>query len=358
MSKQIIKNYIINTSAKTITLNDFTSIELERLALITNLTLGGNTIYVFADPTSPTATVSGNVITLSAMPAGMTNTDTLRIDYDTRTDDVVYSAQPVYNIKEETWYDPESRAVKIKNPTKVDAFQAGGALANGSVIAATHDIGDSTYMAITVNTGGAWNAVIKVQQSDDQSLFTDSLIYNAASLDTPPTTSITANGRYLVKKTGRYMKAFYNTYTSGAAATLTIEYFTTPFTDFQIYTVANPMPTIQSASTTGAALTPMTINLGGTATTIVAAKCRWHQYNVYNPNNSIIYIQAFNKLAANITLGTTVPDLIFPIPANGYWDGYWNVSHDWSTGLVLAATTTPTGSIAPSSTLLTNLGVK
>lgn len=86
--KQIVQNYSLNTTAKTVTLTDFTAVHLRRLQLITDVTT--NTIlYNFADSSVSTATVTGNVITLSTMGSA-TGTDTLQIIYDTLTGDPTY----------------------------------------------------------------------------------------------------------------------------------------------------------------------------------------------------------------------------------------------------------------------------
>lgn len=95
MSKQVIKNYTFNASAKTVTLTDFSAgqpVRLERLALITDTTIN-QILYNFADTTVATATVSGNnVITLSVVPGGTANADNLRIDYDVITGDPTYDS--------------------------------------------------------------------------------------------------------------------------------------------------------------------------------------------------------------------------------------------------------------------------
>lgn len=87
--KQVIKNYSFNAAAKTVTLTDFSTVLLERLALITDTT-ANKIIYNFADNTVTTATVSTNVITLSTLPSGVVTGDKLRIDYDVQTGDPVY----------------------------------------------------------------------------------------------------------------------------------------------------------------------------------------------------------------------------------------------------------------------------
>lgn len=87
--KQVIRNYTFNSTAKTVTLTDFSTVHLDRLALITDVT-ANKIIYNFADSTVATASVSGNVITLSGLPSGVTSADQLRIDYDVLPGDPIY----------------------------------------------------------------------------------------------------------------------------------------------------------------------------------------------------------------------------------------------------------------------------
>ena len=97
MSKGLLKNYTFNTAAKTITLNDVGAVRLDKLALVTDVTTN-KILYNFADSTVSLATVAGNVITLSALQGGESNTDKLRIDYDVEAVDINASndtAQPV-----------------------------------------------------------------------------------------------------------------------------------------------------------------------------------------------------------------------------------------------------------------------
>lgn len=87
--KQIIPNYTFSTSAKTITLTDFTTIRLDRIQLIVDVTTN-KILYNFADSSIATATVATNVITLSALQGGENNADKLQIVYDCLTGDPSY----------------------------------------------------------------------------------------------------------------------------------------------------------------------------------------------------------------------------------------------------------------------------
>ncbi|NBO99019.1 MAG: hypothetical protein EBU90_02655 [Proteobacteria bacterium] len=89
--KVLVTNYTFNASAKTVTFNSYSTIELNRLLLITNATRN-TIIYNFASPALG-GTVSGNTITLGTSTAGMTNEDKLQIFYENEdvpaTDEVV-----------------------------------------------------------------------------------------------------------------------------------------------------------------------------------------------------------------------------------------------------------------------------
>ena len=76
--KKLITNYTFNASAKTIAFNDYTTISLKNILLITNTT-SNVIIYNFA---SLGGTVSGNVLTLTYNTTSMSNSDNLQIFYD------------------------------------------------------------------------------------------------------------------------------------------------------------------------------------------------------------------------------------------------------------------------------------
>lgn len=87
--KQLVRNYALSTSAKTITLSDFATISIERILLVTDVTTSA-TLYQFNATTG--ASVTGNVLTLPSLPSGTANTDKLQIFYDVTTGDPVYDA--------------------------------------------------------------------------------------------------------------------------------------------------------------------------------------------------------------------------------------------------------------------------
>jgi hypothetical protein len=78
--KTKIENYSFSKSSKTITFTNYTSIRLDALLLITNVT-DNIILYNFADPNKG-VTVIGNVLTLIADTSAMDDADKLLIYYD------------------------------------------------------------------------------------------------------------------------------------------------------------------------------------------------------------------------------------------------------------------------------------
>jgi len=78
--KTQVTNYTFNKTAKTITFTDYSTIRLDGVLLITNVT-DNIIIYNFADPLLG-GTVSGNVLTLTYNTSGMADNDSLQIFYD------------------------------------------------------------------------------------------------------------------------------------------------------------------------------------------------------------------------------------------------------------------------------------
>lgn len=111
MGKQVIQNYTFSASGRTITLNDFSTVHVERLALITDTTTN-QVLYNFADNSIATAAVAGNVIALSSLPSGVGTSDRLRIDYDCLPGDPVYAGMAMSG-------DVASGAADSGEPVKV-----------------------------------------------------------------------------------------------------------------------------------------------------------------------------------------------------------------------------------------------
>lgn len=74
-------------------------------------------------------------------------------------------------------------------------------------------------------------------------------------------------------------------------------------------------------------------------------------FNLSNPNSTLAYVQFFDAAATSaVTVGTTAPTFFVAVPANGgVVDTSPLVDYQFKKGIVVAATTTPTGNTAPGS---------
>jgi hypothetical protein len=72
----------------------------------------------------------------------------------------------------------------------------------------------------------------------------------------------------------------------------------------------------------------------------------------YNPNASVEYIQVWDVASGSITVGTTAPTYVIPIPATTGANVEFSVGIAHATAINIAATTTPTGSTAPGTALV------
>lgn len=93
-------------------------------------------------------------------------------------------------------------------------------------------------------------------------------------------------------------------------------------------------------------------NLKATAALVHAGDCKFGGYFIYNSNDAEIYLQVYAAASAGaVTVGTTAPIARYAIPATAGANleldrGLYAVS-----GIVIAATTTATGSSAPTNGL-------
>lgn len=77
---------------------------------------------------------------------------------------------------------------------------------------------------------------------------------------------------------------------------------------------------------------------------VKATSGRVYWIHAINLSATVLYLKFYNKTAANVTVGTTVPDLTFPVPSNGGTNGAGFVlpipnGMVFNTAITIAATT-------------------
>jgi hypothetical protein len=236
--KQLISNYSYNTVAKTVTLSDFTTVRLDRLQLITNVTTNA-IIYNFADSSVATATVSGNVITLSAAPGS--NTDKLMVIYDAASGD------PTYDGYREL------------------AGLTAGAL-NADLVPST-DV--SAYKWISLQINGTFVGTLSFQGSNDGVNWPaggNVILNNSNTAIASGVTATTGTGAtYIGPVAFRYIRVRFTAYTSGTA-TGTVELYTQAAVSNVINAIATQSGTwsVGSNSATGSAVPANAFYMAGT----------------------------------------------------------------------------------------------
>lgn len=101
-------------------------------------------------------------------------------------------------------------------------------------------------------------------------------------------------------------------------------------------------------------------SVGNTAQACKAAGGLLGGITVENPNTTQIFIQVFNALAADVTVGSTTPVFVFPIPAgdgtnSGIFAEFFGEGIQLTAGITYTATTTATGAGAPTTALKMSL---
>lgn len=97
--------------------------------------------------------------------------------------------------------------------------------------------------------------------------------------------------------------------------------------------------------------------LSTTVQTVKASDGRFGGYYFFNPNTDPVYIQIFD-VSGTVTLGTTTPKLSFGVPKGGGANLEFLRGIPFANAIKIAATTTPTGSSAPSSAVLAEIFYK
>ncbi len=270
--------------------------------------------------------------------------------------------------------------------------------ATGTLIAAT-DV--TSYSYVTVAVTGTFSATVVLQGSIDNTTWAAINRSNASATTgpaTPPQSSLSGmatNSHYWTSVYYPYYRVQVTAYTSGTVnATMWMSRALPPAvsvtgTTAPITVIGNNAPSDsfapggqansamalaymyngsgwdrgRSFGTTGAlGVTPVAGTSGGWSVssqtaltnTDVAVKASAGQlggYMIYNPNTSVAYVQVFDATTVSVTVGTTTPTYVLSIPAASAANLELTCGVAHATAITVAATTTPTGSTAPTTAL-------
>jgi hypothetical protein len=219
------------------------------------------------------------------------------------------------------------------------------------------DVGNYRWVSVQFTSVGASGASTAFQSSNDNSNFANTSLVSSGAVGVNAVTAATASagvGIYHGPLTGRYFRLNVTALPSGTVAG-TIIFMTQPGA-LAAYGVAvsqqsSPwVSSLQPATSGGWSISSQT----ALTNTVVSAKASAGQvggHMFYNPNNAVSYIQVFNLATGSVTLGTTTPTLVIPLPPAAAANIEWANGIAFGTAISFAATTTATGNTAPTTAL-------
>jgi hypothetical protein len=113
-----------------------------------------------------------------------------------------------------------------------------------------------------------------------------------------------------------------------------------------------PLPVVPTPAVGGGWSVSSQTALTNTDVAIKASAGLFGGYMVYNPNTVACYIQLFDIATASVTVGTTTPTYVLPIPAASAANLELSCGIDHATAITVAATTTATGGTTPTTALV------
>jgi hypothetical protein len=96
--------------------------------------------------------------------------------------------------------------------------------------------------------------------------------------------------------------------------------------------------------------------LAATKAVVVAGPVLLFNILGYNSGGAASYLQFFDALTADVTVGSTTPTFVIPLPASGGYDAEYQLPEGFRIGIVIACTATATGSGAPGAAAMVKLG--
>lgn len=114
----------------------------------------------------------------------------------------------------------------------------------------------------------------------------------------------------------------------------------------------------KASATVGGCDTYFNAALTNTVVSVKASAGNVYQALSYNSGAAYAFIQVFDVASGSVTLGTTTPKYVFPVPNAGVYDTPIPMPITHSTAISIAATSTATGNVAPAATQTMWLGYK
>ena len=117
------------------------------------------------------------------------------------------------------------------------------------------------------------------------------------------------------------------------------------FIDGNQINAARPLAVETQAGSACGATPYKNIDVDESEDQVSAIACTLYAIHAINMKATVLYLKLYNATAANVTVGTTVPTMTFPLPTPGttngagFWLNFGTVGAAFSTALTIACTT-------------------
>ena len=210
-----------------------------------------------------------------------------------------------------------------------------------------------------IQLSGTWSGTVQIQASCDNvnwvNATSSGTVQNWGTGALIASGNITANGLYQVNAAGiTYVRVITTAYTSGTVQGIVSVSPVSPPSSPSI-TLANTTQIVATSSISGAVMVSYSGTIGATPTAVKTSAGNIYGWQIFNSNTTPAYVQFFGVATGSVTLGTTAPVLSIGIPAGGTHGMMLGVPRASGTAWTIAATTTRSGSTAPSNTVDVNI---
>ena len=215
----------------------------------------------------------------------------------------------------------------------------GSSAATGAIIAASAIAGASRFRSGVLRLSGTWVGAVIVQASQDGTNYVTIPVRSVSASPGIPVGAMNANGFYAFNYVGQYLKVTWTRTSGTCVAGLELA----------------PLPVEYPVGTAGVYYNGA---LSSTKAVVKAGAGAISSIHIHNPSNAAAYLQVFDALTADVTVGTTVPTFTIGTATLVHNNVVFPAPLEFAIGCVVAFCTTTTGSTGPSTAGVVSMGVR
>lgn len=320
--KRVIENYTFNAIEKTISSSELN--HLSSIQLITNVTTN-QIIYNFAKPGLAGSLVD-STLTLDCDTTMMSNSDELQIlcEVDVPVD---VNGCPIVSLGTTiSGEDTVNDSLRVEGTAVTIIGSAGGA--NEDLIASTEML-QAGYGRFSLQISGTWVGTITVSCSNDNTQFTNAVVFNNASTNALAAASIVTNGTYFGYINFKYLRVRMTSYTSGTA-TATLVPTSAPGGQQTIGAQVSQTGTWNFGPVIAGSSSVNSVASSTTVVTLMVSNTNRKQGFIYNNSSAALYLKLGSGASTTSFTIKLLPNEIFALPTppiySGIITGVWETA--------------------------------